>query len=546
MLKIGDAENLEHVVNALTSKNLLSPDHVVNLNALIEVHLVRGDTESAVSEFLRISKAYFKMPMKRQLMEKLILEENIESIQAILDASIDIIGEQKSLYDLALNFAAMGRLPQAKKLLETPGLTFDKAKVSILYNHIELEGDLEACENFIEACKTVFGVDLDFLYHKLVNTYRSDPDKIMEIYRKIEDEGFPPSHMLLLDIAEILQNHERPVPFSVVQPEVLDDIVERACDIGEFQKAFSLVMESFEDDSTSLKCRVNCIEALINRDHVTFACKIATKLANNFADPEKIKFKKVYFQILEKLNKGRKTEFLQSLNKAFRRILLKTASKGDTGDNFAEFNKDLEAMDAFNENDFELLTKIIRENAVSNKTLIGFLNKTLETERLDEATQVAQAMLYEDNTQLITLQAKDSINNLLKKFQEVGRVDKIEQFFEEIGPQANLFFRGHIWIKATMIKRDPKAYFKMIKVEEDNPKRWMVNTEVLTEAVSLNPDIEDKMIKLADEKFVPAAVLATKLAVAQAGLVTEIFGILRLAKEEYIKGLQFDLISRLV
>ena len=119
-MKIGDAENLEHVVNALTSKNLLSPDHVVNLNALIEVHLVRGDTESAVSEFLRICKAYFKMPMKRQLMEKLILEENIESIQAILDASIDIIGEQKSLYDLALNFAAMGRLPQAKKLLETP------------------------------------------------------------------------------------------------------------------------------------------------------------------------------------------------------------------------------------------------------------------------------------------------------------------------------------------------------------------------------------------------------------------------------------------
>jgi len=124
-------------------------------------------------------------------------------------------------------------------------------------------------------------------------------------------------------------------------------------------------------------------------------------------------------------------------------------------------------------------------------------------------------MLYEDNTELITLQAKDLINSLLHKFQEGGSLDKIEQFFEQVGPQANLYFRGHIWIKATMIKCDPKAYFKMIKAEEENYKRWMVNTEVLTEAVSMNPDIEDKLIKLADENFMPAAVLATKLALAQ-------------------------------
>jgi hypothetical protein len=48
--------------------------------------------------------------------------EDMEKMQRVLDASISVIGEERSLYDLALNFLYLGKTSQARKLLETPGL----------------------------------------------------------------------------------------------------------------------------------------------------------------------------------------------------------------------------------------------------------------------------------------------------------------------------------------------------------------------------------------------------------------------------------------
>ena len=46
--------------------------------------------------------------MKLELTEQLIEAENVEAMQNILDLSIGLIGEEKSLYDLALSFLALG------------------------------------------------------------------------------------------------------------------------------------------------------------------------------------------------------------------------------------------------------------------------------------------------------------------------------------------------------------------------------------------------------------------------------------------------------
>jgi hypothetical protein len=48
------------------------------------------------------------MPLKFELTSKLIEAEDVEAMQKVLDLSINIIGEEKSLYDLALNFLDQG------------------------------------------------------------------------------------------------------------------------------------------------------------------------------------------------------------------------------------------------------------------------------------------------------------------------------------------------------------------------------------------------------------------------------------------------------
>jgi hypothetical protein len=48
------------------------------------------------------------MPLKLDLTEKLIEAENVEAMQNVLDLSIGLIGEEKSLYDLALSFLCLG------------------------------------------------------------------------------------------------------------------------------------------------------------------------------------------------------------------------------------------------------------------------------------------------------------------------------------------------------------------------------------------------------------------------------------------------------
>ena len=49
-----------------------------------------------------------KMPLKLELTARLIEAEDVEAMQKVLDLSINIIGEEKSLYDLALNFLDQG------------------------------------------------------------------------------------------------------------------------------------------------------------------------------------------------------------------------------------------------------------------------------------------------------------------------------------------------------------------------------------------------------------------------------------------------------
>jgi len=455
------------------------------------------------------------MPRKSDLTLKLIEEENIEGIQAVLDASIDLIGEENSLYDLSMCFVRMGKIPQARKLLETPGLRFNKEKMSFLLGQMEEIGDLQACDSFVDVCKSIFGCDLDFLYGKLVYCHRDDPNKVEEIYQMILKEDFQPSDMLLSDIAEILEDHGRQVPFEVQRDEGdLDSQVYRATDLKDFRKAYTIIMNSFEAGSTSLKCKVETVEFFIKHKRLTEASLLATKLANNFAEPDKIQFKRIYYRLLDLLPRHKKEVFLKTLNKAFRKRLLKRHDNDKATDTSDPLD-DYAAIDAMNDNDIPKVVEIIKTGETSVQTNNEILSRALESKNLENASTIALAICHNDQADLMKSSTKELLVDLLKRHQANGQVDNLRTFVGSLGPKINLLLRGHIWVKATLIKCDPEKYLAMMYTDEETPTKWMVNTEVLTEAVGNHPELAVKLEELAEKNFVPAVVLTAKLALAQ-------------------------------
>ena len=509
----GNVENMERVVNCLVENNLLSPEVVNNLYPLIDIHLINDDSSSGVTELIRIMNNYHKQPRKHELTVKLIEDENIEGIQAILDASIDLIGEENSLYDLAYSFLSLGKIPQAKKLLETPGLQFHKVKLSFLLGQFE---DLQAALDFHNSCKTIFGFDADFMYHKLVDVFKGNPDSIIELWEHAKKDLDEPSDMLQRSVAEALEKHGRPVPFKINSVENMDDIVYRALEIRDQKKAFQLVMGSFGDNSTSLKCKTFLLDWLIRRKQNIDASKLAAKLGNDFADPEKIMFKGLFFKLLESLPPNKRKEFLKTLNPALRKVLANKSRPGSES-TFAisDATGDLKANDAIFEGDVNQAADLIKKGEVSYVTQNQILSRFLDSNNLESALEIAIAMCHHDRAEDMKLGTKENIMTLLKSLQRAGQVDNIKRFINSLGFNTNLLLRGHIWVKTSLIKCDPESYVELLYTEQDKPKQWMVNTEVLTEAVTNNPSLGVKLEQLADQEFIPAASLVAKLSIAQ-------------------------------
>mgnify|MGYP007048655859 CR=1 FL=1 len=80
------------------------------------------------------------------------VDKRVERMQRVVDASVEVIGEAKSLYNLAFTFVDTGKLSQAKKLLATPGLRYDHSKIKWM---MEKWAEAETAQN-IQSQKTLF------------------------------------------------------------------------------------------------------------------------------------------------------------------------------------------------------------------------------------------------------------------------------------------------------------------------------------------------------------------------------------------------------
>merc|ERR1719382_580541 len=218
--RLGDDEKTNKIKEALSTSGWVEGGDRRMQAQLINQMLERGEMEAVVEMCEATAKEQKYIPNKMSVTKRLIELENLELLQRVLDVSINLHGEELALYDLILSFLDLGRIPQAKKLIETPGLRYNQQKFEFMLKRFKQDQELEALEALVRLSKNLHGCDRDFLYQELVTAFKDDLPRVEEAWLEIQEEGLAPSDQLKIKIANALEAGGREVPFEVPETYV--------------------------------------------------------------------------------------------------------------------------------------------------------------------------------------------------------------------------------------------------------------------------------------------------------------------------------------
>lgn len=218
LAEAGKADELQRLFDQLQACGFVEPSNAL-LGPLVKVHLVRGDAQRAVDVFEELSVKHQCTPWKNDLACKLIQAEDATNLQRVTDLSTNIHGEVNSLYDLVFSFVECGRIRQARKILETPGLRSRPQKINVACERYQQEGMVQPLEGLVEATKDLNHIDRGDIYYNLLLSYCKDkqPEKALGLWTKMQEEDIQPSDEFLTKLGNFLRGNGLEVPF--VMPE---------------------------------------------------------------------------------------------------------------------------------------------------------------------------------------------------------------------------------------------------------------------------------------------------------------------------------------
>lgn len=150
----------------------------------------------------------------------MIQAEDAASLQKLTDLSTDIHGEVNSLYDLVFSFVECGRIRQARKILETPGLRTRPQRINSACERYRQEGLVLPLEGLMEATKDLNHIDRGEICYSLLLSYIKDvqPDKALGLWTKMQEEDIAPNDQFMRKLGDFLKSQNIDVPFTM--PEV--------------------------------------------------------------------------------------------------------------------------------------------------------------------------------------------------------------------------------------------------------------------------------------------------------------------------------------
>ena len=243
---------------------------------------------------------------------------------------------------------------------------------------------------------------------------------------------------------------------------------------GQYQLLEKLVMESFKDDSSSLKVKRAAIEFLIKNEGVKRAARIATELSHQFEYPQKISFKHLYSEISKKLGEKDGEVFLNGLKAPLPELL-------------------------------EL------ENNSSSPSIQALLNE----DKLEEAANRLLEICNQDERGNVAKKNIPVACELFKKWEAKGQFDDLKMFIEKLNERSNYALQTTVWYKTMIIRADPKNYLNLMKETpaEDFIKKFLITSNALLELSSTQPSLISELEALSSQGHAPASILLGKLSV---------------------------------
>ncbi|VVC25742.1 Pentatricopeptide repeat,Tetratricopeptide-like helical domain [Cinara cedri] len=216
----GNVENLQKVFDLLINNNYITVSNVL-LGPLVKVHIIKNDLKEALAKFEWCCKTYRCTPWKNELAHKFIEAEDATSLQILTDLSTTVHGEINSLYDLMFSFIECGRIKQARKILETPGLRIRQDRINTVCAKYRSEGSEENLVRLLDVTKYVGAFDRTQIFNELLQLY-SQNNKVKEamaLWIQMQEEDIQPTDNFMWELSELLKKNNLEVPFKVVQPK---------------------------------------------------------------------------------------------------------------------------------------------------------------------------------------------------------------------------------------------------------------------------------------------------------------------------------------
>ncbi|XP_071514137.1 leucine-rich PPR motif-containing protein, mitochondrial isoform X2 [Panulirus ornatus] len=292
----GDVTTVRQVLQVLLNLKIVPPANIV-FGPVIRAHLAKDDLVGAMEEFEKICREHSVTPYKLELTTQFIKLEDAEKLQKIMDLSIKVHGELNSLYDMVFAFIESGRVKQAKKLLETPGLRAYNAKLDLKCQRYVEVGKVAELEHLISVTQDVFDVDRDMMYRHLLKAYKqqNDCDKALGIWTSMQEENIEPSENFLLELGEFLQKNDREIPFVVPEKSLLETQGPEESLKGKFHKALTAKNFTLAVDLKNqlellgvllnVRNRSELIEGLVQENQIGEAVKITREMLLSGAHP---------------------------------------------------------------------------------------------------------------------------------------------------------------------------------------------------------------------------------------------------------------------
>lgn len=214
----GKAEELNKLFNTLVKRDYIEVNNII-LGPLVKAHMVKNDYAKALETFEWCCNQFRATPWKSELACKLIQAEDAEKLQKLTDLSTSVHGEINSLYDLVFAFVECGRVRQARKILETPGLQNRPQRLNSACQRYQMEGMVEPLEGLKDATKDLNHIDRTDIYYQLLLSYikQNDPEKAMNLWMQMQEEDLSPTDEFLVKLGRFLKEHNMEVPF--IMPE---------------------------------------------------------------------------------------------------------------------------------------------------------------------------------------------------------------------------------------------------------------------------------------------------------------------------------------